>query len=547
MSRVEEFGSRWGLVIATLGMAVGTGNIWRFPRIAASNGGGSFLVAWVIFLFLWSVPLMIVEFSFGKRSRRGAIGAFVAMGGRGYAWMGGFVALCASAIMFYYSVVTGWCFRYLVASLGGGLADAGAAQQLWDGYAGTWQALPTHFVALGAGVAVVWFGVRGIERVAKVLIPSLVIMVVILAARAVTLPGAERGLAFLFTPDWQALASPNIWLEALTQNAWDTGAGWGLILTYAIYMRVREDVPLNAFLIGFGNNSMSLLAGIMVLCTVFAINPGAQEEIVGAGNEGLTFIWMPQLFAAMPGGSVFMVLFFAALSFAALTSLIAMLELATRVLIDMGMERRPALLCVGAAGLVFGMPSALSMSVFQNQDWVWGVGLMLSGLFFAIAASRFGLERLRGEVVNGEGCDLHIGKWWVVAVGVLVPIEAVTLMIWWLYEARGWDVEGWLDPLQPLSVGTVLLQWAVGLIVLLILNRWLADRSTDGGGAEPFPWRSLLGVGAGLTVIAGLVMTFPMRTAMMILICGLIWGGFVTLLLRAFRHEGRKRAGDADS
>ncbi len=543
MSRVEEFGSRWGLVIATLGMAVGTGNIWRFPRIAASNGGGSFLVAWVIFLFLWSVPLMIVEFSFGKRSRRGAIGAFVSMGGRGYAWMGGFVALCASAIMFYYSVVTGWCFRYLMASLGGGLTDAGAAQQLWDSYAGSWKAVPTHFVALCAGVAVVWFGVRGIERVAKVLIPSLVIMVMILALRAVTLPGAEKGLAFLFTPDWQALASPKIWLEALTQNAWDTGAGWGLILTYAIYMRVREDVSLNAFLIGFGNNSMSLLAGIMVLCTVFAINPGAQEEIVGAGNEGLTFIWMPQLFAAMPGGGVFMVLFFAALSFAALTSLIAMLELATRVLIDMGMERRPALLWVGLAGLVFGMPSALSMSVFQNQDWVWGVGLMLSGLFFAIAASRFGLERLRGEVVNGEGCDLHIGRWWVRIVGILVPIEAVTLMVWWLYEARGWDVEGWLDPLRSSSVGTVLLQWAVALIVLLILNRWLADRSTDGDRTEPFPWRRLLAAGAGLAVTAGVVMTLPMRTAMMILICGLVWGGFVTLLTRAIRHEGRKRAG----
>ncbi len=481
MSRMEQFGSRWGLVIATLGMAVGTGNIWRFPRIAASNGGGSFLVAWVTFLFLWSVPLMIVEFSFGKRARRGTIGAFVEMGGRNYAWMGGFVALCATAIMFYYSVVTGWCLRYLAAALQGGLRGQGEAEALWTSFAGTPKAIPTHFLALGLGVAVVWFGVRGIERAAKVLIPSLAVMVVILAIRAVTLPGAERGLAFLFTPDWQALGSPKIWLEALTQNAWDTGAGWGLILTYAIYMRVREDVSLNAFLIGFGNNSMSLLAGIMVLCTVFAINPGAQEEIVGAGNEGLTFIWMPQLFAAMPGGGVFMVLFFAALSFAALTSLIAMLELATRVLIDLGLERRPALLWAGSAGLVFGMPSALSLSVFQNQDWVWGVGLMLSGLFFAIAASKFGLERLRGEVVNA-GSDLHIGRWWVVVVGVLVPVEAVTLMVWWLYEARGWDVEGWLDPFQPFSVGTVLLQWAIALIALRGLNDRLADRIARSAG-----------------------------------------------------------------
>ncbi|MEM7583925.1 MAG: sodium-dependent transporter [Acidobacteriota bacterium] len=478
MSRIEEFGSRWGLIIATLGMAVGTGNIWRFPRIAASNGGGSFLVAWVVFLFLWSIPLMMVEFSFGKRSRRGAIGAFVEMGGRNFAWMGGFVAICASAIMFYYSVVTGWCFRFLAASVSGGLKNQGDGEALWNSFAGTPKAIFTHVLALGLGIAVVWFGVRGIERVAKILIPSLAVMVVILAVRAVTLPGASKGLEFLFTPDWQALSSPKIWLEALTQNAWDTGAGWGLILTYAIYMRAREDVSLNAFLIGFGNNSMSLLAGIMVLCTVFAINPAAQQDIVGAGNEGLTFIWMPQLFAAMPAGGLFMVLFFGALSFAALTSLIAMLELATRVLIDMGMERRPALLCVGGAGLILGMPSALSLDVFRNQDWVWGVGLMLSGLFFAIAASRFGLERLRNEVVNGDHSDLPIGRWWVVIVGILVPIEAVILMVWWLYEARGWDVQGWLDPWQPFSVGTVLLQWTVALVLLLLANKWLAARVT---------------------------------------------------------------------
>lgn len=478
----ETFGSRWGMLVATLGMAVGTGNIWRFPRIAATNDGGTFLVAWVVFLFLWSVPLMIVEFSFGKKARRGTVGAFVKMGGSGMAWAGGFVALCATGIMFYYSVVTGWCFRFLAASLTGGLDGPDASQALWTSFAATPWALLTHVLALGFGTAVVWFGVRGIERAAQVLIPTLVALVMILAIRAVTLPGAEAGLDFLFTPDWAALASPKIWLEALTQNAWDTGAGWGLILTYAIYLRAREDVSLNPFLIGFGNNSMSLLAGIMVLCTVFAINPAAQEEIVGAGNEGLTFVWMPRLFDAMPGGAVFQVLFFTALSCAALTSLIAMLELATRVLIDAGIERRKALLGVAGAGLVFGAPSALSMEIFQNQDWVWGVGLMLSGLLFAVAAARYGLEKLRTEVVNGDGCDLPIGRWWVVLVGVLVPVEAVTLMAWWLWEARGWDPEGWLDPLQPFSVGTVLVQWTVAIVALLLLNRWLVKHS---GAATP--------------------------------------------------------------
>ncbi len=475
-ARAEEFSSRWGLLLAALSMAVGTGNIWRFPRVVASNGGGSFLVAWVVFLLLWSVPLMIVELAFGKRARRGTVGAFADLAGERTAWMGGWVALTATAIMFYYSVVAGWCLRYLWASLSGEL-DRRSSQDLWTAYAGSGGAVATHLVALGLAFAVVWFGVRGIERVARVLIPLLALLVVVLALRAVTLPGAERGLAFLFTPDWGALAQPTIWLEALTQNAWDTGAGWGLLLTYAIYMRRREDVPLNAYVVGFGNNSMSLLAGIMVLCTIFAIRPEASREIVGAGNEGLTFVWMPQLFARMPAGGVFMALFFLALSFAALTSLVSMLELATRVLVDFGAERRRALLLVAGAGFLFGLPSALSLEVFANQDWVWGLGLIVSGLLFALGARRFGLERLRREVVNAEGCDMPLGRWWDFVVGVLVPVEAVALLAWWLWQAGGRDLRAWLDPVASFNAGTVLAQWSVALVALLLANRWLAAAS----------------------------------------------------------------------
>ena len=488
MSRAatEAFSSRWGLILATLGMAVGTGNIWRFPRVVAAHGGGSFLVAWVVFLLLWSVPLMMVEFAFGKRSRLGAVGAFTRLAGKRSAWMGGWVALTATAIMFYYSVVAGWCLRYLWASLSGELARRSSAD-LWGSYSASGGAVLTHLVALSLAFAVVWFGVRGIERVATVLIPLLVGLVVILAIRAVTLPGAEAGLAFLFTPDWAALGSADIWLHALTQNAWDTGAGWGLILSYAIYMRAREDVPLNACLIGFGNNSMSLLAGIMVLCTMFAMDPEAGSRIVGENNHGLTFIWMPQLFDSMPGGSIFMVLFFLALSFAALTSLISMLELATRVLSDFGVRRRRALALVAGAGFLFGMPSALSMEVFSNQDWVWGLGLMVSGLLFALGARRFGLERLRREVINAEGADLQVGRGWDFVLGVLVPVEALVLLGWWLWQAAGKDLRAWLDPLASYNAGTVLAQWSVALVALLLANRWLARRTNVEAEAEEPP------------------------------------------------------------
>ncbi len=476
------FSSRWGTMLAMLGMAVGTGNIWRFPRVAASNGGGSFLVAWVVFLLLWSVPLILVEFAMGKGTRRGPIGAFVGVAGPRFAWMGAWVAFTATAIMCYYSVVMGWTIRYVWGSLTGvvPMGSPEAAEVFWSAYVGSGAAVATHAVAITLGALVVARGVMGIERAARILIPSLLVLVVVLSVRAVTLPGASAGLEFLFRPDWSDLLTARVWLEALTQNAWDTGAGWGLIVAYAVYLRRREDTTLNAFLLGFGNNSVSLLAGIMVLCTVFAIMPAAADQIVGAGNEGLTFVWVPQLFGQMPGGRFFMILFFLALVFAAWSSLIAMIELASRVLQDAGVRRARAIFSVGVLGFLIGLPSALSIEVFRNQDWVWGVGLMLSGLFFALAVLRYGVDRFRRTMVNTEGCDLVIGRWWNGIIR-LVALEAVVLMGWWLWQAVDpSDLAATFTPLSTFNVGSVLVQWCLAIGAFLLLNARLVRIS----GAE---------------------------------------------------------------
>lgn len=478
MSETQRFSSRWGTMLVMLGMAVGTGNIWRFPRIVATNGGGSFLFAWAVFLLLWSVPLILVEFAMGRASRRGPIGAFAMLIGKGYAWMGAWVAFTATAIMFYYSVVMGWTLRYLWGSLSQGIpmTSPEAAMTFWEGYVGSTTAVLTHAIAMGLGVFVVARGVKGIERAARILIPGLLILVLVLTVRAVTLPGAAAGLAFMFTPTWSDLASPEIWLQALTQNAWDTGAGWGLVLAYAVYLRRTEDTALNAFVLGFGNNAVSLLAGIMVLCTVFAIMPEAAGTIVGAGNEGLTFIWVPQLFAQIPAGNMFMVFFFLALVFAAWSSLIAMIELATRVLMDAGLIRKRAIMLVGIAGFLFGVPSALSLPFFQNQDWVWGVGLMVSGFFFAFGVMKYGVDRFRVTLINQPGSDIVIGRWWNWAMR-FVLVESVVLTVWWLWQAvQGGDLRATLTLFSSFNVGTVLIQWAVVLVILLALNRFLATR-----------------------------------------------------------------------
>ncbi|HUG41809.1 MAG TPA: sodium-dependent transporter [Longimicrobiales bacterium] len=466
---MSRFTSRWGMMLAMLGMAVGTGNIWRFPRIAASNGGGSFLVAWVVFLLLWSVPLILVEFAMGRETRYGAVGAFARLVGPKFAWMGAWIAWTATAIMFYYTVVMGWTLRYFWGAVSGELSGAEPGA-LWGTFASTPQVLLYHAIAMALAGLVVARGVRGIERAASILIPSLLVLVIVLAIKAVTLPNASAGLNFLFTPSWEGLADHRVWLAALTQNAWDTGAGWGLILTYSIYMRKREDTALNAFMLGFGNNSVSLLAGIMVLCTVFSIMPDAADRIVGAGNEGLTFIWVPQLFQLMPGGRFFMSLFFLALVFAAWTSLISMIELATRVLVDGGLARGRALALVVSAGFLLGVPSALSADVFANQDWVWGVGLMVSGLFFAIAVIRYGVTRFREDLINTEHADIRIGRWWDWAIR-LVVVQAVVLILWWLLSV------GREDPWGPYGLLNTLAQWGVAIALFIALNRWMVRRT----------------------------------------------------------------------
>ncbi len=466
---MERFSSRWGMMAAMLGMAVGTGNIWRFPRIVATSGGGSFLVAWVVFLLIWSVPLILVEFAMGRATRYGTVGAFARLVGRRYAWMGAWVAWVAIAIMCYYAVVTGWTIRYLLGSISGELSGAQPGA-LWSRFAFTPAVLWYQGAALLLGLVVVVRGVKGIEAAGRVLIPTLFVLVIALAIRAVTLPGASRGLDFMFTPKWAELADYRIWLGALTQNAWDTGAGWGLILTYAIYLRKNEDTTLNAFMLGFGNNTVSLLAGIMVLCTVFSIMPDAGSQIVGAGNEGITFIWVPQLFARMPAGRVFMVFFFLALFFAAWSSLISMIELATRVLVDGGMARGRAIALVGIVGFLVGVPSALSSDTFHGQDFIWGVGLMVSGLFFAIVVLRYGVRRFRETLMNTAGADLRIGVWWDWTIW-LVIVQAVALIAWWLWQVR-------TEPAFAYDgIGTMLLQWGVALVVVLALNGWMVRRT----------------------------------------------------------------------
>lgn len=485
MKHREFFSSRWGLIISTLGIAIGTGNIWRFSRVVAQNGGGSFLIPWVIFLLIWSLPLIIAEFALGKSTRFGPIGAIAKTAGKKYAWMGAFIAFVSTAIMFYYSVVTGWCIKYFVSAVSGNLLNQTDYLLYWNEFSSSYSPLIFHFIAMFICAAIIFRGVvNGIEKANKVLVTSLIIILFILLFRAITLPNAMEGLKYFFTPKMEYILDYKVWLNALTQNAWDTGAGWGLILTYAVYMKRSEDISINASLIGFGNNSISLVAGITIFSTVFALSSvDAMNQITQSGpaNTGLTFIYLPLLFNNISSNpllnTLFASIFFLALSFAALSSLISLMELTTRTFIDFGFNRKKAIMLVAGIGFLFGVPSALDINFFTNQDWVWGVGLILSGAFIAFAIIKFGVDKFRVEIINGEGSDIKIGKWYNVIIKYLIPAQVVVLLSWWLISSVSWDPD-WLNPFNTENAGTCLFQWGVVIVIFILLNKKINQKLT---------------------------------------------------------------------
>jgi NSS family neurotransmitter:Na+ symporter len=486
-TKQEFFSTRWALIIATIGIAVGTGNIWRFSRIVAQNGGGSFLIPWVIFLLIWSVPLIIAEFAIGKSSRMGPVGSLSKTAGKKFGWMGAWIVFVSTAIMFYYSVVTGWCIRYFFSAVSGNLFNVSDNLAYWNDFSTSLQPLIFHFFAiLFAGFVILKGVTKGIERVTKILVPSLLIILVILFFRAITLPNALEGIKYFFTPDINIILDYKVWLNALTQNAWDTGAGWGLIMAYAIYMKKREDISLNAALIGFGNNSVSLLAGITIFSTVFALSTvDAMQQVSQSGpaNTGLTFIYLPLLFTKLSESNFvntfFATLFFLALFFAAFTSLISMVELSTRTLIDFGLKRKKAIIIIASLGFFLGIPSALDLNFLANQDWVWGVGLILSGAFISFSIMKYGVDKFRREIINGYGSDVKIGKWYNFVIGILVPIQVVALISWWLISSIGWDPEWW-NPFHAENFGTVIFQWTIILTLFIILNKFMVNKLSVG-------------------------------------------------------------------
>lgn len=478
----ETWGSRWGFIAASIGMAIGTGNIWRFPRVAASNGGGPFIIAWTIALFVWGIPLLMAEMVMGKHTRLGPIGAFRDFVGEKFTWMGSWITGVCFLIMAYYSVVMGWCVKYFTLSATGvfkGNLTITDTQAIWETFTTTpTQTIAFHIFSIAAAGLIIYKGVSGgIEKACKIMIPTLFALMVLALGRAVTLPGAVQGLEYLFNPDISKLSNPEIWLNAFTQCAWSTGAGWGFIITYAVYTKKKEDIPCNCMIMGFGNNVGALLAGMTVMSAIFALSPSTEfaNEVLAQGNAGLTFIYLAQLFSTMPFGSLISSVFFLAMSIAALSSLLPMVEVGVRNLMDAGLSRKSSTAIIIIMGLLAGIPSAWNINILDNQDWVWGVGLLVSGLFVSFAMLKFGVEKARKQFINTPWADFKVNKWWNRSIS-LFPVFFILITGWWLKQAIEWYPDSWMNPFEVFSVGTILFQWVILLAIVLLTGKWASKK-----------------------------------------------------------------------
>ncbi|GJM63649.1 sodium-dependent transporter [Persicobacter diffluens] len=489
----QAFSNRWGLILTSLGMAVGAGNLWRFPRLAGQYGG-TFIVLWLFFLLIWSIPILMAEFSIGKKYKKNVISSFAATAGQRFSWMGFFILFCTLGIAFYYSVVVAWGIRFWGWSLEytlNAISYSGPIiynEQYFSDFWGevsnsSFTTIGFHAFAIAAGMLVLWKGVqKGLEKASRILIPTLFVLLILIMILALNQENGIQGLNYMFKIRSELFMNPVVWIEALTQSAWSTGAGWGLIMTIASYSKKKEDVSLNIMISGFGNNLASLVCGMAILPSVFALaeNPQSAIQLLKSGNQALTFTIIPNLFVKIQGGELLSVLFFSAFTLAAFTSLLTMLEMFLKLITDMGLSRNQALVMVGLLCFIFGTPSAWSLDIFTNQDWVWGVGLILSGIFIMFAVLRVGAEKFKQSYIDPDS-DFQFSTRFFKAVVVLNIPMGLALIYWWL--SQGYSEYPWFDEagswnwLDVYSNATVITQWALVLFLGGILGKYFQGKN----------------------------------------------------------------------
>ena len=426
------FSSKVGLIMAAAGGAVGLGNIWKFPYVAGENGGSAFLVVYLLCVTLFGLPLVMTEFLIGKRSGKSAYGAFRELNGDNrWQWLGWLCMLTAFVIMGFYFVVTGWCFSYLVEAINDAFSGFNA------------EAMTAHFqtiisnrprmllfslLPMALTGAVLWFDVnKGIERLSKILMPLLLLMMVLMAGRVLMLDGSNVGMQFFFQADFSKI-TPHVIMEAMGQCFFSLSIGMGALITYGAYMPKNQNVVATSLQVIVLDTLVAVLAGAIIFPAVFAFGFDPAE-----GPE-LVFVVLPAIFEQMSFSWFSSVFFFALLCIAAITSTISLMEVAVAFVQEASngkLNRHKSVLIVAAGVLVMISACVLEPRIFHIFDEVSACIMMPVGALGMAIFVGWNLPNHNGKGVlsPAKGAKRVMGKIYINALRWLVPAAIILIFL----------------------------------------------------------------------------------------------------------------------
>ncbi len=438
----ENFVSKFGIIAAAAGSAVGLGNIWRFPYVAGENGGGAFLIIYVIFVTLIGVPAMLSELIIGRRSKSNAVGSFRKLRPGSPWYLVGVMGVLTGFLIFaFYSTVAGWTLHYTYLAIIDafhGLSGDQLAETFEKFHTSALLPVFWQIIFLILTAAIVIAGIeKGIERYTKILMPILFLILLILVIRAVTLPGAGKGLAFLFKPDFTKVTAKTI-LEAMGQAFFSLSLGMGVLITYGSYIQKRENLTDVAGEVAFFDTLVAILAGVAIFPAVFAF--GLKPEV----GPGLAFLTLPGIFQQMPGGYFFAIIFFLLLVVAALTSSISLLEVTVAFLTEeFHLSRKAATIWSSLVVAILGIAATLSFGVLKDFK-IWGstifdfldnltanILLPLGGLFIVIFVGWvMNTRETKAEITNENAMKGRLYGVFLFLIRFVVPVAIALVFLY---------------------------------------------------------------------------------------------------------------------
>lgn len=438
----DSFSGRFAVVAAVAGSAVGLGNIWRFPYITGENGGGAFMLVYLICVIIIGIPVMTSEFIIGRAAQKNPYGAFRSLApGKPWYLIGLMGVAAAFMILAFYTTVAGWTLEYLYQSLAGNLMGKGEREltSMFDEFLkGSFRPVIWFLIFMGLTGYIIISGVKnGIEKYTKVLMPFLFLILIMLSVRSVTLEGSREGLRFLFSPDLSKI-TPKVILEALGQAFFSMSIGMGTLITYGSYIRKNEKLASSAAWIAVADTSVAIIAGIAIFPAVFALGGSP------ASGSGLTFIVLPAIFQKMPFGNIFAIMFFILLATAALTSTISVLEVIVAFLSEeLKMTRKKATIAATLAVSVLGIVTVFSLGAL-SQFQIFGrnifgfmefltsnIMLPLGGLLIVLFIGWFFSPQMtRDELTNGGKLSDRLLPVFMFIVKFVAPVAIAMVFLY---------------------------------------------------------------------------------------------------------------------